>query len=55
MLDEEGLDELFEILKCRKIEIEKDAKFCPICGAQQEEIVEEPAKEVEVIEKNEEE
>ena len=35
-------------------EIEKDAKFCPICGAQQEEIVEEPAKEVEVIEKNEE-
>ena len=26
-------------------EIEKDAKFCPICGAQQEEIVEEPAKE----------
>ena len=35
-------------------EIEKDAKFCPICGEKQEEIVEEPAKEVEVVEKNEE-
>lgn len=35
-------------------EIEKDSKFCPICGAQQEEVKEEPAKEVEVIEKNEE-
>lgn len=34
-------------------EIEKDVKFCPKCGAKQEEIVEEPAKEVEVIEKNE--
>ena len=35
-------------------EIEKDAKFCPICGAKQEEIVEEPAKEVEVVENNKE-
>ena len=32
-------------------EIEKDVKFCPKCGAKQEEIQEEPAKEVEVIEK----
>ena len=35
-------------------EIEKDVKFCPKCGAKQEEIQEEPAKEVEVIEKAEE-
>lgn len=35
-------------------EIEKDVKFCPKCGAKQEEIQEEPAKEVEVIEKEEE-
>ena len=35
-------------------EIEKDVKFCPKCGANQEEIQEEPAKEVEVIEKAEE-
>lgn len=34
-------------------EIEKDVKFCPKCGAKQEDIKEEPAKEVEVIEKNE--
>ena len=34
-------------------EIEKDVKFCPKCGAKQEEIKEEPAKEVEVIEKTE--
>ena len=33
-------------------EIEKDVKFCPKCGAKQEEIKEEPAKEVEVIEKS---
>ena len=32
-------------------EIEKDVKFCPKCGAKQEEIQEETAKEVEVIEK----
>ena len=30
-------------------EIEKNVKFCPECGAKQEEIQEEPAKEVEVI------
>lgn len=35
-------------------EIEKNVKFCPKCGAKQEEIQEEPAKEVEVIEKAEE-
>lgn len=35
-------------------EIENDVKFCPKCGAKQEEIQEEPAKEVEVIEKAEE-
>ena len=35
-------------------EIEKDVKFCHKCGAKQEEIQEEPAKEVEVIEKAEE-
>ena len=35
-------------------EIEKDVKFCPKFGAKQEEIQEEPAKEVEVIEKAEE-
>ena len=34
-------------------EIEKDVKFCPKCGAKQEEIQEEPAKEVEVIETEE--
>lgn len=34
-------------------EIEKDVKFCPKCGAKQEKIKEEPAKEVEVIEKTE--
>ena len=33
-------------------EIEKDVKFCPKCGTKQEEVKEEPAKEVEVIEKN---
>ena len=33
-------------------EIEKDVKFCPKCGAKQEEIKEEPAKDVEVIEKS---
>lgn len=30
------------------VEIEKDAKFCPECGAKQE-IIEEPAKEVEIV------
>ena len=33
-------------------EIEKDVKFCPKCGTKQEKVKEEPAKEVEVIEKN---
>ena len=33
-------------------EIEKDVKFCPKCGTKQEEINEEPAKEVEIIEDN---
>ena len=33
-------------------EIEKDVKFCPKCGTKQEEIKEEPVKDVEVIEKN---
>ena len=31
------------------VEIDKDTKFCPECGAKQEVPVEEPAKEVEVI------
>ena len=31
-------------------EIEKDVKFCPKCGTKQEEIKEEPAKEVEIVE-----
>lgn len=30
------------------VEIEKDAKFCPECGAKQE-IIEEPTKEVEIV------
>lgn len=34
-------------------EIEKDVKFCPHCGAKQEEIKEETIKEAEVIEKTE--
>ena len=33
-------------------EIEKDVKFCPKCGTKQEEVKEEAAKDVEVIEKN---
>lgn len=32
------------------VEMELEAKFCPECGEKQKEIVEEPAKEVEVIE-----
>ena len=36
-------------------EIEKDAKFCPKCGTKQEEIKEEPAKEVEIVEETNEE
>ena len=32
----------------------KEAKFCPKCGTEQPEIKEEPAKEVEVIDENEE-
>ncbi len=31
-------------------EIEKDVQFCPNCGSKQEEIKEEPAKEVEIVE-----
>lgn len=34
--------------KCFK-EIEKNAKFCPVCGEKQEEV---PAKEVEIVEEN---
>lgn len=34
------------------VEIEKDVKFCPECGAKQEEINEEPAKEVEIVTEN---
>ena len=33
-------------------EIEKDVKFCPKCGAKQEKIKEEPAKEVEIVEES---
>ena len=33
----------------------KEAKFCPKCGTEQPEIVEEPAKEVEVVDDNQEE
>ena len=33
----------------------KEAKFCPKCGTEQPEIKEEPAKEVEVIDDNQEE
>lgn len=33
------------------VEIEKDAKFCPECGAKQE-IIEEPAKEVEIVDES---
>lgn len=55
-------DEIESILKeCLKLkdkrqcpncyaEIEKDVKFCPKCGAKQEEQQEEPAKEVEIVE-----
>lgn len=34
------------------VEIEKDVKFCPECGAKQEENNEEPAKEAEVVVEN---
>lgn len=50
--------ELKDKKQCEKcyVEMEKDAKFCPECGEkQQDEIKEEPAKEVEVIEKSDEE
>lgn len=33
-------------------EIEKDVKFCPKCGTKQEEIKEEPAKEVEIVDES---
>lgn len=33
-------------------EIEKDVKFCPECGIKQEEIKEETAKEVEIVDEN---
>ena len=34
------------------VEIDKDTKFCPECGAKQEVPVEEPAKEVEIVEED---
>lgn len=34
------------------VQIEKDAKFCPECGVKQEENVEEPVKDVEVVTEN---
>lgn len=33
-------------------EIEKDVKFCPKCGTKQEEVKEEPAKEVEIVDES---
>lgn len=54
-------DEIESILKeCRELkdkkqcpecfeEVEKEVKFCPNCGAKQDEIEEEPAKEVEIV------
>ncbi len=43
--------ELKDKRQCKNcyVEIEKDAKFCPECGAKQE-IIEESAKEVEIVE-----
>jgi len=49
--------ELKDKRKCEKCfaEIDKDVKFCPECGAKQEEAEETEAKEVEIVEdKNEE-
>lgn len=34
------------------VEIEKNVKFCPECGAKQEEVKEEPAKEVEIVDES---
>jgi RNA polymerase subunit RPABC4/transcription elongation factor Spt4 len=45
-----GLKDLKQCKKCSS-KIEKDAKFCPDCGEEQD--VEEPAKEVEVLEETE--
>ena len=46
--------ELKDKRQCQKCyaEIDKDSKFCPECGEKQEEVKEETAKDVEVIEKN---
>ena len=43
--------ELKDKKQCKKCyaEIDKDVKFCPQCGEKQEEIQEEPAKEVEIV------
>ena len=44
--------ELKDKRKCEKCfaEIDKDVKFCPECGAKQEEVEETQAKEVEIVE-----
>ncbi len=44
--------ELKDKKQCSKChtKIEKDAKFCPQCGEKQEVVEEEPAKEVEIVE-----
>ena len=44
--------ELKDKRKCEKCfaEIDKDVKFCPECGAKQEEVEETEAKEVEIVE-----
>lgn len=48
--------ELKDKKKCTKCyaEIEKDVKFCPECGVKQEEESNQPVKEVEIVEKPEE-
>lgn len=48
--------ELKDKRKCEKCfaEIDKDVKFCPECGAKQEEVEEAEAKEVEIVENKEE-
>ena len=48
--------ELKDKRKCEKCfaEIDKDVKFCPECGAKQEEVEENEAKEVEIVENKEE-
>ena len=49
--------ELKDKRKCEKCfaEIDKDVKFCPECGAKQEEVEETQAKEVEIVEDKKEE